>query len=188
MGLFGKVFGSLFRPATIDVVQQKALVYKGGMRLKEAEVDIMFIVKNNQVAYVNNESDHLFLLDRDGDKKLDGRIVNMVFTGQFDNSVIEVFVAFDDSDSYSMFTSGVNRDERLNYVCKAIFKYFADNKIEDVFSFTQEYSSQFFYTFKLYQKDARYFMANNAGSQAYLIDDHSIKRGSLKEIHPYFWG
>lgn len=32
----------------------------GGMRLSEAEVDIMFIVKNNAVSYINGVSGHLF--------------------------------------------------------------------------------------------------------------------------------
>ena len=158
------------------------------MRLEEAGVNIMFIVKNDQVVYVNNELDHLFLLNKDGERKLNGRIVNMVFTGQFDNSIIEIFVAFDDSESYLMFTYGtseINRDIRLNYVCEAIVKFFVTNEIEGLFSI-QDYSSQFFYTFRLYQKEAKYLMVNNAGSQAYLIDDYRIKRGSLEKIQPYW--
>ncbi len=161
---------------------------KEGMRLEDAEVDIMFIVKNDQVKYINGELDHLFTLDKDGDKKLDGRVVNMVFTGLSDNNIIEIFVVFDDSDSYTMFTLGVGRDERLNYVAQAIFKYFVDHQIEDVFSFTQQYASQYRYTFKLYQKNEKYFMVNNGQSQAYLIDDHSIKKGSGDDIKPEFWG
>ena len=167
---------------------ETTLTYTGGMRLEEAEVDIMFIAKNDQVIYTNNESDHLFSLDKDGDKKLDGRVVNMVFTGQSDKSVIEVFVVFDDSESYTMFTMGAGRDERLNYVAQSIFKYFMDNKIEGVFSLTQGYASQYLYTFKLYQKGIKYFMVNNGKSQAYLIDGNTIKKGSGDEIKPEFWG
>ncbi len=47
----------------VDDIQLEKLVFDGGMRLDEAEVDIMFIVKNNQVIYVNNDSEHLFILD-----------------------------------------------------------------------------------------------------------------------------
>lgn len=177
----GKYSGNNLESETI-------LARKEGMRLEEAEVDIMFIVKNDQVIYINGESDHLFTLDKDGDKKLDGRVVNMVFTGQSDNNVIEVFVVFDDSDSYTMFTMGAGRDERLNYVAQAIFKYFVDNKIEGVFSLTQGYASQYLYTFKLYQKGEKYFMVNNGQSQAYLIDEHSIKKGSGDDVKPEFWG
>lgn len=54
----------------------------GGMRLKEAEVDIMFIVKNNIVTYINGFSGHLFHIDDDGDEFLKGRVVNFLFKGQ----------------------------------------------------------------------------------------------------------
>ncbi|MDO8335505.1 MAG: hypothetical protein Q7T74_01830 [Candidatus Saccharibacteria bacterium] len=163
------------------------LIHKGGMRLKEAEVDIMFIAKNDQVIYTNDESDHLFTLDKDGDKKLNGRVVNMIFTGQSDNSVIEIFVLFNDSEAYTLFTLGVGREERFDYVSQAIFKYFLDKKIEGVFSLKEGYLVQYLSRFTLFQKGAKYFMVNSGQSHAYLIEEDVIKRGSGDEIKSQFW-
>ena len=167
--------------------QQASL--KAGMRLEEAEVDIISIVRNNNVIYINDEADHLFIPDKDGDEKLDGRVVNLVFSGQSDSEVVEIFVAFDDSDSYTMFTLQAGMIERLNYVAQAIFKYFSEaNFILKVFSPIESYSTQYIYTFKLYRKNNKYFMVNNAQTQAYLIDEFCIRRDDVKEIKETFWG
>lgn len=161
---------------------------KGGIRLEEAEVDILFIVRGNTVIYINDEADHLFTTDKDGNKKLDGRVVNFVFTGQSDGIVIEVFVAFDDSDSYTMFTLQAGTMERLNYVAQAIFEYFAEIGIQNVFSAIEQYATQYIYTFKLYQKNAKYFMINNSRTEAYQIDESKILRDDVDEIISIFWG
>lgn len=165
----------------------KNLIHEGGMRLKEAEVDIMFIAKNDQVIYTNDKSDHLFTLDKDGDKKLNGRVVNMIFTGQSDDSVIEVFVIFDDSESYALFTLGSGREARFDYVTKAIFKYFLDEKIEGVFSPQEGYAVQYHSRFTLYQKGTKFFMVNSGQSHAYLVEKNIIKRGGGDEIKSEFW-
>ena len=160
--------------------------YDGGMRLVEAEVDIMFVVKNGEVMYVNNETSHLYEIDNDGDMKLDGRVVNFIFKDS--NEVIEIFVAFDDQDSHSMFTMNMGRDERLNYVAQAIFQFIAKNNITNVFSATATYSSQYHYAFKLYKKNDKHFMVNNNQSQAYLISENIYKNNNADDIKSEFWG
>ncbi|VAW49382.1 hypothetical protein MNBD_GAMMA03-2027 [hydrothermal vent metagenome] len=67
-----------------DSISTESAITDGGMRLEEAEVDILSIVRNNEVLYLNSEADHLFTIDKDGDEKLDGRVVNFVFSGQFE--------------------------------------------------------------------------------------------------------
>ena len=166
---------------------QKSSSLKGGMRLQEAEVDILFIVNNNNVVYANEEADHLFETDKDGDERLDGRVVNFVFSGQSTGSVIEVFVAFNDSDSYTMFTLRTGTVERLNFVAQAIFKHFAKNDMQDVFSSIEQYATQYIYTFKLYRKNKRFFMVNNSQTQAYLIDSSTILRDDVDKIKRIFW-
>lgn len=166
---------------------KKSSPLKGGMRLDEAEVDILFIVNDNAVIYNNEEADHLFTTDKDGDEKLEGRVVNFVFSGQSTGSVIEVFVAFDDSDSYTIFTLQAGTVERLNFVAQAIFKYFTENSIQDVFSPIEQYATQYVYTFKLYKKSEKYFMVNNSQTQAYLIDGSTILRDDVGEIKSIFW-
>ena len=166
---------------------KKSSPLKGGMRLDEAEVDILFIVNDNAVIYNNEEAEHLFTTDKDGDEKLEGRVVNFVFSGQSTGSVIEVFVAFDDSDSYTMFTLQAGTVERLNFVAQAIFKYFTENGIQDVFSPIEQYATQYVYTFKLYKKSEKYFMVNNSQTQAYLIDGSTILRDDVGEIKSIFW-
>ncbi|MDN3384330.1 hypothetical protein QL995_16990 [Pseudoalteromonas sp. APC 3358] len=167
-------------------ISNQKIDYDGGMRLIEAEVDIMFIVKNGEVMYVNNETPHLYEIDKDGDMKLDGRVVNFIFKDS--NEVIEIFVAFDDQDSYSMFTMNMGRDERLNYVAQAIFQFMGQNNITNVFSATATYSSQYHYTFKLYKKNNKHFMINNNQSQAYLISENIYKNNNADDIKSEFWG
>lgn len=155
------------------------------MRIQEAEVDIMFIVKNGNVMYVNEYADSLYTADKDGDLMLDGRVVNFTFQGSGD--VIEAFVAFDDQDSYAMFTMNMGRDERLNYVAQSIFQFMAQNHITNVFSATSSYSSQYKYTFKLYKKGDKHFMVDNGQSQAYLISQDSFKHNNIDAIKAEFW-
>lgn len=165
----------------------EALEADGGMRLEEAEVDILAIARNNKVIYLNSEADHLFSIDQDGDEKLDGRVVNFVFSGQFEGEKIELFVAFDDSDSYTMFTLQSGMMERLNYVTQAIFKYFAESGVNNIFSMAERYSTQYIYTFKAYRKNGKYFLVNNAQTQAYLIDNICVMRDDVDEIKNTFW-
>ena len=166
--------------------------WSGGMRLHEAGVDILFMVKNDNVIYKNSESDHLFTEYSDGIEILDGRVVNFVFTGQSDNAEIEVFVAFDESDSDTMFTLQFGMNERLNYVAQSIFTHFSENGIENVFSPIDHYATQYIYTFKLYRKNdpsfmVQYFMVNNSQTEGYLIDDFGIERDDIDELKNIFW-
>ncbi|HFO0254478.1 TPA: hypothetical protein ACHIDA_000618 [Raoultella ornithinolytica] len=166
--------------------ENKRVNYNGRMRLDDAEVDIMFIVKDESIMYVNNYVDELYIVDKDNDMKLDGRVVNFIFKSG--NEVIEIFVAFDDQDSYMMFTVGAGRDERLNYVASEIFKFMAKNNINNVFSSTAKYSSQYYYTFHLYKKDNKHFMVNNGQTQAYLFDGDVYKNKNVGIIMSEFWG
>lgn len=162
-------------------------IRSGGMRLHEAEVDILFVVKNDDVIFINSDADHLFAEDNDGDEKLDGRVVNFVFSGQSDNALIEVFVAFDESDSYTMFTLQAGMNERLNYVAQSIFNHFSENGIENVFSPVERYATQYVYTFKLYRKNDQYFMVNNSQTKGYLIDEFGIERDNINDLKDKFW-
>jgi hypothetical protein len=166
---------------------QKNSSLKSGMRLQEAEAEILFIVDNNTVIYANEEANRLFTTDNDGNEKLNGRVVNFVFSGRSSKSVIEVFIAFDHSDSYIMFTLQAGMIERLNYVAQALFKYFAENSIRGIFSPTETYDTQYIYTFKLYKKNEKFFMINNSQTQAYLIDGSIILRDDVNEIKSIFW-
>ena len=166
---------------------EKNASLKGGMRLEEADVDILFIVCDNTVIYISDETDHLFETDKNDHEKLNGRVVNFVFSGQSTGTVIEVFVAFDDSDSDTMFTLQIGTVERLSYVAQTIFKYFAENSIRGVFSPIEQYATQFIYTFKLYRKNEKYFMVNNSQTQAYLINGSTIFRDDVDEIKSLFW-
>lgn len=169
--------------------QSETLDSNDGMRLDDAEVDVMFIVKNNQLMYVNDRANHLFEVDKDGDLKLDGRIVKFNYFTKNDQ-IIEVFVAFDDEDSYTMFTLKMGIDERLNYVARAILEYFYEKKINNIFNFTDEYQTQFEYTFKLYQKNNQFFMVNNSQSQSFIVDGKKIIRSddySVDILKNMFW-
>jgi hypothetical protein len=87
-----------------------------------------------------------------------------------------------------MFTLRANLEKRLNYVCQAIFKYFAEKNIVNILSFTETYSTQHIYAFKMYRMSERYFMVNNSQTQAYLIDENGIDRDGVDAIKARFWG
>ena len=179
------------KASKIDKRNIEYLNINGGIRLNEAEVDVMFIVKNNQVIYINDSVSHLFKVDKDGDKKLDGRIVKFDYKAK-NNNLIEVFIAFDESDSYTMFTMGAPVSERFNYVAKAVLEYFYERDIQNVFIFTEEYELQFEHAFKLYEKNQRYFMVNNSQSKSFIIEKNKILKSydrgnSVDRLKELFW-
>lgn len=159
------------------------------VRIKPPDMgaDILSIVKNDTVLYLNQDVSHLYRSDKDGDEKLDGRVVNVVFLDQSSSDQIEIFVIFDEADSYAMFTAGVGRDERLSQVCEVLFRFFAENHPEIVFRATGNYATQFHYTFKSYKKGQRFYLINGGRTQAYLIEPKRIRRDDVDGIIEEFW-
>ena len=128
------------------------------MRFQDPEIDILSIVRNNNIVYVDNKTDHLFL-NKDGYQKLDGRVVRCVFNGQFKNEITEFFVALDEVDAYTLFTMQIGIEIRLDYITKYIFNHFKMDK--DIFAIPEEYATECFYSFRTYKKNETYFMINN---------------------------
>ncbi|EDO9795047.1 hypothetical protein [Campylobacter fetus] len=150
----------------------------------------MFIVKNNQVVYINYDSNNLFVKDKDGDLKLDGKIVKYGFYTDDEN--IEIFVAFDDQDSYMLFTMGAGVEYRLKYVSTSITEYFSKINISNLFLDTEKYKVQFEYAYNLYQKENRFYMIDKSQSKCYIIDSNEILRGNdrdgIDKLIGEFWG
>jgi hypothetical protein len=149
-------------------------------------VEIMFVAQDNTLIYTKTACGHLFTLDKDGDQKLDGRVVSIIYRGQSDKSVIEVFVAFSDEESYGLFSMQLGLQERLASISKAVFLQLGSHP--NLFSKTDTYATQFVYTFKMYKKGSRFFMVNNQQTAAYLVDESGIQRGSADKIKSVFWG
>jgi hypothetical protein len=149
-------------------------------------VEIMFVAKDNMLIYTKKACDHLFTLDKDGDQKLDGRVVSIIFRGQSDKSVIEVFVAFSDEESYGLFSMQLGLQERLVSISQSVFLQLISH--ENLFSRTDTYATQFVYTFKMYKKGSRFFMVNNQQTAAYLVHESGINRVGANKIKGEFWG
>jgi hypothetical protein len=164
----------------------KILLNKG-LRLDDAEVDILAIVSNDNIVYFNNASNNIFKKDKDGEEKLDGRVVSIVFTDQSGANVIEIFAAFDEADSYTMFTLNQGMIERLNFVTQSIYNFCLSN-IPNLFTSTLGYSTQYIHAFRTYRVKDRYCMVNNSQTRGYIIEDKKIFRGSGGEIKKLFWG
>ena len=113
-----------------------------------ADVDIIFVAKGDKLIYTKKDCDHLFALDDDGDQKLNGRVASIVFRGQTDKSVIEVFVAISEEESYGLFTLQLGLQERLAFISESIFKQLGSR--QNLFGSTDTYATQFVYTFKMY--------------------------------------
>jgi len=148
------------------------------MRLKDAEVDIMFISKGNNVEYINKQSDHLF----DGNR-LDGRIAKITYTGQIDHSEVDVFVAFDDQDSYMMFTMQSGIVERFNYVINAVHQEI----VMDYLSPSSAYDTNYEYTFKLFKEDYGYLMVNASTTKSYQVNERKMLIKSSESWEPGTW-
>lgn len=149
-------------------------------------IEVIFIVKDNTLIYTKDNCDNLFSLDKDGDQKLNGRVVCIIYRGQSDKSVIEIFVAFPDEDTYALFTLQIRLQERLIAVSQSVYKSML--KLKKVFDIKEMYSTQFVYTFKMYKKGSRFFMVNNGQTTAYLVEKSCIKRGGADKIKSEFWG
>ncbi|MBL7005290.1 MAG: hypothetical protein ISR69_14825 [Gammaproteobacteria bacterium] len=148
------------------------------MRLKDAEVDIMFISKGNNIEYINKQSNHLF----DG-HKLDGRVAKITYTSQIDHSDVDVFVAFDDQDSYTMFTMQVGIEQRLNYVINAVYQEI----VMDYLSPASGYDTKYEYTYKLFKEDYGFLMVNASATKAYQVNESKMLVKSSKTWEPGTW-
>lgn len=148
--------------------------------------EMMFVVKNDMLVYTKRDCENLFTLDKDGDQKLDGRVVSIIFRGQSDKSTIEVFVAFSEEESYGLFSMQLGLQERLASISQSVFRQLGNHR--NLFSPVDTYATQFVYTFKMYKKGKRFFMVNNQQTAAYLVNDSEIKRGGADKIKSEFWG
>jgi hypothetical protein len=137
------------------------------MRLNEAEIDIMFISSMDNILYIHENVEQFF----DTNGKFDGRLVRIVFKGQSSGNELSVFVAFDESESWQLFTMQVGIEMRLNYVINSVHKYLTIDYSPQILSGYEGYNTQYEYTYKLFnQEPYGYFMANSGGTKSYKIN------------------
>ena len=127
------------------------------MRLADAEVDILFVTKGTNVLYINENF------------KFDGRIVKIIYTGQSSHSELSVFVAFDESESFTLFTMRTGFDMRLNYVDQAVYQYLG-RMSPSVLSPAEGYNTQYEYTYSIFTDNDGYIMENSSGTKTYRIN------------------
>ena len=127
------------------------------MRLADAEVDILFVTKGTNVLYINENV------------KFDGRIVKIIYTGQSSHSELSVFVAFDESESFTLFTMRTGFDMRLNYVDQAVYQYLG-RMSPSVLSPAEGYNTQYEYTYSIFTDNDGYIMENSSGTKTYRIN------------------
>ena len=146
------------------------------MHLKDAEVDVVAIVKNSHVVYINEHLNRLSISSSTG--KFDGRVVKFNFRGIQDSSSVDVFVAFNEQDAYTLFTLNLGRDERFNYVSQALIGYFKDIGIaSSLFSAHTDYATQQEYAYKLFNEGSSYYMINNSRTKTYTINWDGMTEG-----------
>lgn len=181
MGLFSKFFSK----DTPEYVGEKIILNQGA-RLNDVGVNILFIIKNGNVIYVNYDSKNLFETDRDGDSLFKGRVVNYKFRGETTKDETQIFIGFDENDSYMLFTLQANLQERLDAVGKAVIKFFSDNRINGVFSW-EGLSVEYHYTYKLYNKGNINLLINVSQVDGYIINENSFEYGEGDFIKEKFW-
>jgi len=154
------------------------------MRLKEAEIDIMFITQGSDVEYIHERADIFF-----GDEgRFDGRIVKLIYTGQTTSRELSVFVAFDDEESWTLFTMKIGLELRLNYVLNSVHKHLAMDSSPPMLSPMEGYDTQYEYTYKLFKEvEYGYLMVNSMGTKAYQINKSKNQIKSTKTWSPGEW-
>jgi hypothetical protein len=128
------------------------------MRLADAEVDILFVTKGTNVLYINENF------------KFDGRIVKIIYTGQSSHSELSVFVAFDDEESWALFTMKIGLELRLNYVLNSVHKHLAMDLSPPMLSPMEGYDTQYEYTYSIFTDNDGYIMENASGTKAYKVN------------------
>ena len=154
------------------------------MRLEEAEIDIMFITKGERVEYIYEKADRFF----DDKGRFEGRVVKLIYTGQSSFSELSVFVAFDDAESWTLFTMKSGLELRLNYVLNAVHKHLALNLSPPKLSHMEGYDTQYEYTYKLFKEvEYGYLMVNSMGTKAYQINKSKSQIKSPETWNPGEW-
>lgn len=153
--------------------------------LKEIGVNVLAIISNDEVIYINKESNQLYEIDSDGDAKLIGRSANMVLIDQATGARLETFVAFDEEESYALFTAKIGMQERFNFLIQNLYGFYAKN-IPVLLNATSNYASQYIYTYRVYKKDGSLLFLNNS-DQGVVINSDEILRGSGDQMKTIFW-
>lgn len=158
---------------------------------------ILAISRNSQLIYFNENPENLFIDVEDKNdipshQKLDGRVVNFMYTGEKSGSVIEIFIAFPSEESFALFTLQHNRDNRFFAISNVLFPYLAKKYNQRIFSFFENYSTHYIYTFHCYQLEHQLFLINNMQTRAYLINTRQIMYAENEEdigrLTTEFWG
>jgi len=180
--------------AVVDGVMKKFALgkYKGqkisvdqNLFFKEIGVNVLAIISNDEVIYINKESNQLYEIDSDGDAKLIGRSANMVLIDQTTDTRLETFVAFDEEESYALFTAKIGMQERFNSLIQNLYGFYAKN-IPTLLNATSNYASQYVYTYRVYKKDGSLLLLNNS-DQGVVINNDEILRGSGDQMKTIFW-
>lgn len=153
--------------------------------LKEIGVNVLAIISNDEVIYINKESNKLYEVDSDGDAKLIGRSANMVLIDQTTGARLETFVAFDEEESYALFTAKIGMQERFNFLIQNLYGFYAKN-MPVLLNATSNYASQYIYTYRVYKKDGSLLFLNNS-DQGVVINSDKILRGSGDQMKTIFW-
>ena len=180
--------------AVVDGVMKKFALgkYKGqkisvdqNLFFKEIGVNVLAIISNDEVIYINKESNQLYEIDSDGDAKLIGRSANMILIDQTTDTRLETFVAFDEEESYALFTAKIGMQERFNSLIQNLYGFYAKN-IPTLLNATSNYASQYVYTYRVYKKDGSLLFLNNS-DQGVVINNDEILRGSGDQMKTIFW-
>ena len=180
--------------AVVDGVMKKFSLgkYKGqkisvdqNLFLKEIGVNVLALISNDEVIYINKESNQLYEIDSDGDAKLIGRSANMILIDQTTDTRLETFVAFDEEESYALFTANIGMQERFNSLIQNLYGFYAKN-MPTLLNATSNYASQYVYTYRVYKKDGSLLFLNNS-DQGVVINNDEILRGSGDQMKTIFW-
>ena len=160
-------------------------IYIAHSFVEQTEVEILAIVSNNKVMYINQDSNHLYKIDKDGDYKLLGKVANIILIDQMTDARLETFVAFDEEEAYTLFTMKMGMEDRFNYLIQYIHAYYVKN-IPNLLNPLANYATQYSYSFRVYKKNGHLCLLNNS-EQGIVITEDTIFRGTGDQMREIFW-
>lgn len=174
--MFKLLNNNLTSQATSNVTASKTQHYpvKRGLRLEDSKVDVIAIVHDNELIFLNTGSNHLFRDKNDSSQELLGKVTVVTYQDKSMGKLTEVFVAFEQLDDIYQLNSEFIRKARLNHVSDEVYDYIILNFPQVLSKKSSGYYTDFIYAFDVCRLNEDYLIVNNNYTKGYVIKNNKI--------------
>lgn len=174
-------------PSNVTASKTQHYPVKGGLRLEDSKVDVIAIVHDNELIFLNTGLNHLFRDKNDSSQELLGKVTVVTYQDKSMGKLTEVFVAFEQLDDIYQLNSEFIRKARLNHVSDEVYDYIILNFPQVLSKKSSGYYTDFIYAFDVCRLNEDYLIVNNNYTKGYVIKNNKIIRGSASEVVKLFW-